>query len=108
MKGDRVLSMLGLAMRAGKIKSGSFQVEKAIDKGEGKLILFCTDSATRTLEMLKEKAEKKQIPVIFYGTMESLGHAIGKEDRSCIAVLDEGFSKTIAGYFTEAETKEQS
>ena len=103
MTSDKVLSMLGLAMRAGKIKSGSFQVEKSIDKNGAKLILFCEDSDTGTLKMLKEKADKKGIPCYAHGTMESLGHAIGKEDRSCVAVTDEGFANAIAGYFHKTE-----
>ena len=103
MSSDKVLSMLGLAMRAGRIKSGSFQVEKTIDKNSAKLILFCEDSDTATLKMLREKADKKGIPCYSHGTMETLGHAIGKEDRSCVAVTDEGFANAIKGYFEKTK-----
>ena len=33
--------------------------------------------------------------IITLGTKEELGHAIGKEFRASLAILDEGFSKAV-------------
>lgn len=36
-----------------------------------------------------------EVPLYFLGEKEELGHAIGKEFRASLAVLDEGFAKAI-------------
>lgn len=36
-----------------------------------------------------------KVPIAFYSDKVSLGHAIGKEFRASLAVLDEGFGKQI-------------
>ena len=40
MKRNKVLSLLGLATRAGKIKSGSFLTEQAVKAGKAYLVLI--------------------------------------------------------------------
>ena len=36
-----------------------------------------------------------EVPLYFYGGKEELGHAIGKEFRTSLALLDDGFAKAI-------------
>ena len=36
-----------------------------------------------------------EIPYVEFGTKEMLGHAIGKDYRSSVAITDEGFAKAI-------------
>ena len=36
-----------------------------------------------------------ETPIIFYSTKEELGHALGKEYRASLAILDENFAKGI-------------
>ena len=36
-----------------------------------------------------------QVPICFHGNKEELGHAMGKEQRSSMAVLDEGFANAV-------------
>ena len=36
-----------------------------------------------------------EVPISFYSDKESLGRAMGKEFRACLAVQDENFAKAI-------------
>ena len=45
METDRILKLLGLAKRAGRLKSGSFQTEEAIKGGKAVLVLITEDSS---------------------------------------------------------------
>ena len=47
-----------------------------------------------------------QVPIWIYGTKEQLGAAMGKEFRASLAVLDEGFSKTIMKELEKEKGKE--
>jgi ribosomal protein L7Ae-like RNA K-turn-binding protein len=39
--------------------------------------------------------------MIFFGNKEDLGHAIGKDVRTSLAVMDEGFAKTLRKNYLE-------
>ncbi len=92
---DKVLSLLGLATRAGKICSGEFSVEKSVKAAKASLVIVATDASANTRKKFSDKCKFYKIPIRFYGTGETLGTAIGKEFRVCVAVEDEGFAKTI-------------
>ena len=39
--------------------------------------------------------EYYEVPICFFNEKEGLGHAMGKELRASLAVVDEGFAKAI-------------
>ncbi len=92
---DKVYAMLGLAEKAGKIASGGFLTEKAVKERKAKLVVIASDSSDRTAETIKNKCSYYKVPCYVYGVKDMLGRAIGKESRSCAAVLDSGFSGSI-------------
>lgn len=92
---DKVLSMLGLAERAGKVVSGEFSVEKAVKAQKASVVIVAQDASNNTSKKFSDKCKFYNIPIRFYGTKESLGAAIGKDQRSAAAILDEGFANTI-------------
>ncbi|MBQ4282896.1 MAG: ribosomal L7Ae/L30e/S12e/Gadd45 family protein [Lachnospira sp.] len=95
MKQDKALSMMGLAQRAGKVVSGEFSTEKAVKTGKAGLVIVAGDSSDNTKKMFTNMCEYYEVPIYFYSDKETLGHAIGKEFRASLAVLDENFSKQI-------------
>ena len=92
---DRVLSMLGLAAKAGKIESGEFSTEKAVKKGLGQLVIVAEDASDNTKKMFRNMCEYYKVPMVIFGTKEELGHWIGKAYRDSICILDEGFAKSV-------------
>ena len=91
----KILSLFGLATRAGKIASGEFQTETAVKSGTAFLIVVATDASNNTKKLFQDKCSFYKVPVIQLGTKEELGHAIGKEFRASLAVLDEGFANAV-------------
>ena len=107
MRQDKVLGMLGLAQRAGKVKSGSFLTESAIVAGKAKLVIFHAGDLSETGRRLMRKAEEKHIPYLFYTDKESLGRALGKAERSCLAVTDPGFAAQLQKLAAQAAEEDR-
>ncbi|KIR01518.1 ribosomal protein L7Ae family protein [Lachnospiraceae bacterium TWA4] len=95
MKPDKVLSLLGLSKKAGKIESGNFCVEKAVKAGKAYLVLIANDASANTKKDIENMCSYYEVPWKFYGDKDSLGTAIGNEYRVCVALTDEGFAKAI-------------
>ena len=71
---DRVLSMLGMAARAGKIESGEFSTEKAVKSGRGRLVIVAEDASGNTKKMFTNMCKYYEVPLVVFGTKEELGH----------------------------------
>lgn len=95
MKQNKTLSMLGLAKRAGKVVSGEFSVEKAVRSGKAYLVIVAEDASANTRKNFTDMCTYYKLPLIFTGTKEALGHAIGCEVRASVAVTDSGFAQSI-------------
>lgn len=103
---NKALSMLGLAERAGRIRSGSFQTEEAIRSGKARLVILAEDAGENTAGALKNKCDYYDVPLRIFGESGQLGHAIGREKRVCIAITDEGFADTVLRLI-DSENKER-
>lgn len=92
---DKVLSMIGLAARAGALCSGEYAVEKAVKSRHGKLVIVAGDASDNTKKMFKDMCSFYHIPIRIFATKEELGHWTGKAYRASICILDEGFAKSV-------------
>lgn len=90
-----ILSLLGLAQKAGQLVSGDFGAEKAIRAGKAKMIIVAEDAADETKKKYRELAEEYQTDCIEAVSKIELGTAIGREFRAVVVILDEGFKKGI-------------
>jgi len=95
LKNDRVLSLIGIAAKAGRIVSGEYAVDKEGKAGNACLVIIAGDAGERTRKSVQDMCAYYHIACEIYGTKEALGHAIGKEYRSQIAVLDTGLAENI-------------
>ena len=96
MKKDPALSLLSLAMRAGKIKSGEYAVEKAVKSGEARLVLVAGDASANTKKAYQDMCRFYRVKYLEYADKTILGGTIGKEFRAAIAVCEEHFAKGIS------------
>ena len=103
---DRVLMQLGLAARAGRVAAGGFSAEEAVKSRKARLVLIAEDAKTNTAKKFTDKCTFYKIPFRFYGTKEALGHAIGKGERSCIAVTDRGLADNIDKLLSSGKKEE--
>ena len=95
MNNKKILSLVGLATKAGKVVSGEFSVEKSVKTGKGFIVLVADDASDNTKKKFRNMCEFYEVPVYFFSDKEELGRACGKEFRACIAVQDENFVKAL-------------
>lgn len=91
----KVLSLLGLAMKAGKVVSGEFQTESCVKEGTACLVIVAEDASDNTKKLFRDKTGFRSIPFKLYGTKATLGRALGKEYRASLAVTEQGFADAI-------------
>lgn len=106
MKTDRALNMLGLAARARKLVSGEFSTEEAVKTGKAVLVLVAEDASENTKKLFRNMCDYREIPFYEYGTKGSLGHCIGKDYRSSLAVTDEELAKAVEKNIKDSKTIE--
>lgn len=95
MKQDKVLSLVGLATKAGRAVSGEFMTEREVKSGRAALVILAEDSSENTRKKFCNMCEYYEVPIYIYGDKDTLGHAMGKEFRASLAILDEGFADGI-------------
>lgn len=103
MKLNKIDGLIGLCARSRKLASGEFAVESAVKDGSAWVVIVATDASQNTKKLFHDKCSFYEVPIFEYGTKETLGHAIGKEMRASIAVLDENFSKAIIEKLEESQ-----
>ena len=92
---NKVYSLLSLCMRAGKVKSGEFAVLEAIRKKTARLVIVAEDASDNTRKKFSDKCKYYEIPMVVFGNKDSLGHAIGKDVRTSLAITDFGLSESL-------------
>ncbi len=106
MFNDKVLSLLGLAQKAGRIKSGAFATTDAVKSGKAWLVIVAKDASDNTKKEFTNMCAFYEVPYWEYGTKDDLGRAIGKDERSSVAVCDEGFAHSL-GKFQSDDLEEE-
>lgn len=91
----KVLNLIGLATKAGKVVSGEFSTEKAVKDGTAWMVIVSEEASDNTRKMFTNMCTYYQVPIYFFGKKDELGHAMGKEHRASLAVRDQGFAKAI-------------
>lgn len=99
MNESKILSYLGLAMKAGKLVSGEFMTEKSVKEKKAKLVIVADDASDNTKKMFQNMCTFYHVPIYIMSDKESLGHGIGKQFRASLAVLDKGLADAIKKQF---------
>ena len=97
----KIFNLLGLAMRAGKIKSGESVILNELKKNQIKLVILASDASSNTLKQMNNKCNSYQVPLKVFGTRNELGLAIGKSERVNIGITDNGFAKKLLSMIDE-------
>lgn len=92
---DKVYSMLGLATKAGKVVSGEFATDKSVKSATAWLVIVSEDASDNTKKMFSNMCEFYHVPMYTMSNKETLGHAIGKQFRASLAILDDGLTNAI-------------
>lgn len=98
---ERLLQLLGLAARARKVVSGEELVVNEIRSNNAKLVLLATDASKNSNKKIQDKCTFYNVEYHVFGDRYQLGHAIGKEARVAIAIVDSGFAKKMSSLLNE-------
>ena len=106
----RLLGMLGLAMRAGKLIIGTELICRAMPKGSVKLVLISSGASDQTKKKLKVKSEFYNISAIEVDIdTERLGKLLGKSySPAAVAVADGGFAAQIKKAYVDFDERKFS
>ncbi len=101
MSQSKAVSLISLATSAGKVASGEFCTEKEVKAGRAALVIVAGDASKNTKKNFRNLCKFYAVPYCEYADKDALGHAIGKEFRASLAILDEGLAKGIREYISE-------
>ncbi|WP_227984807.1 YlxQ-related RNA-binding protein [Streptococcus ruminantium] len=93
-KKQKILNLIGLAQRAGRLISGEELVVEAIQKGQAKLVFLANDAAVNLSKKVTDKSYTYQVEVVTVFSTLELSAAVGKA-RKVLAVTDAGFTKKM-------------
>ena len=94
---DKALEAIEVARSTGKIKKGTNEATKALERGVAKLVVIAKDVNPPEITMhMPILAKEKGIPCVEVDNKEELGTAAGiKVGTAAIAIIVEGDSKRI-------------
>ncbi len=91
----KLISLLSLAQKSGKLCAGEYSCEKALQNGNAKLIIIASDASDNTKKKFENKAFFYNVKVLVLADRQSLSQAIGKENRVTLAITDKGFADRL-------------
>ncbi|CCQ32790.1 50S ribosomal protein L7Ae [Halorhabdus tiamatea SARL4B] len=85
---DDALEALEIARDTGGVKKGTNETTKAIERGNAELVVVAEDVQPEEIVMhIPELADEKDVPYLFVGAQDDLGHAAGLEVGSAAAAI---------------------
>ena len=87
---DKVLQAIEIAKNTGKVKKGSNETTKAIERGQAKLVVIAKDVEPKEIVMhLPVLCEEKKCEYVYVPSKEELGRAVGINVRTASACIIE-------------------
>ena len=100
---NKILSYLGLAARGRRLVSGEFSTEQAVKKGKARIVIVAEDASENTKKNFRNMCTYYKVNIYFYGSKEQLGHAIGKEFRASVAIIDANLARAAEKVLIEEQ-----
>ena len=95
---NKVLSLLGLAKRAGKVIVGTDAVISKLQVDNLHLIFIAKDSSLATIDKIEKKAFYYNVRIIKSFTSDEISNAIGSNNNKVIGISDPGFAKAMINH----------
>lgn len=94
---DKVLQAVEAAKNTGKVRKGTNEATKSIERGDAKLVVIAGDVQPEEVVMhLPPLCNEKKIPYVFVPSKTELGRAAGLDvPTAAIAIADAGNGKDV-------------
>ncbi len=104
MSGNNVLSLLGLALRGGRLAVGEEPAALAAKAGQARLLLTSSDAAGNTLRRVEHLAEEGHcLHLTLPFSKAELGGALGRGSAAVAALTDTGLAAAVAERLAQAD-----
>jgi large subunit ribosomal protein L7Ae len=85
---EDALEALEVARDTGSVRKGTNETTKAVERGNAALVFVAEDVSPEEVVMhLPDLCAEKEIPYLFVGTQDDVGHAAGLEVGSAAAAI---------------------
>ena len=95
MINNKILGLIGLSAKAGKICFGSDSVENEIKSRKVKLVIVAKDCSERTKQKFQRISNEANVSIIITENIETLSKAIGKSNKAIIGIKDINLASQI-------------
>jgi ribosomal protein L7Ae-like RNA K-turn-binding protein len=95
--------MLGIAQRARAVESGTTACEVALKRGKARLLILSRDLSKGAFDKIGDQAVRQGVPVLTVADRQSLGKALGHDERAVVAITDERLAERLMQLGDETE-----
>ena len=92
---DKAYALAEIARDSGKVKKGTNEVTKIVERGEAAIVIMATDvEPPEILAHMPALCDEKNVPYVYVPSKGELGKAIGLEKPTAsVAIVDAGNGK---------------
>ena len=99
VKTTKVMNLLHMARKAGKLKLGFDACERSMFTGVSKLTIVAADVSEKTRQRLDDLTEDINIKKVEFGTKELFGSEFNIRNVAIISIEDKNFAKGLIKLF---------
>jgi large subunit ribosomal protein L7Ae len=101
---EKVYKLFEVARQSGKIRKGTNETTKSVDRGQAKLVAIALDVDPPEIVMhLPALCEEKGIPYVYVSSKHRLGNACGIQVQAAsAAIIDPGEGKDLLNEILQA------
>ena len=87
-----VTGLLGLAVRAGRVRGGAEAVKDSIRGGKSRLVILASDASEGTKRAFRRLAGNSGVPVLECHTSLELGACLNRAPKAVLSISDRHFA----------------
>ncbi len=95
---DNFLGLIGLAMRAGKLRCGAFRAARAAADGSARLMIAAADIGADNRRRIEAVCREYGVPLMYRSTSSELSRSVGKKNVPVVCVCDDNFAAAARKY----------
>ncbi len=92
---DKLLSMVGMAVRAGKVRFGVYMTERELSSGGARLVVAAADIGNDNKKKLEHGCKSANVPLVLHSSKEELARAVGKKECVAVCICDESLARAV-------------
>jgi len=101
---EKILNLLGLANRAGKLEIGRYATFDAMKHKRARLIIVAEDASLKIYQMIDEL--NKKITILKFSDKEKLGKFLGRKEVSVVCICDKHFASAICDLIHQTDNEQ--